>query len=654
MYKKQKVLAAAESKLAVRLFYPFILLLYPLRHICFGVEWWDTGYNYANFVFMEYMDPMWVFSTYLGNALGNLFSHFPGGNIMLGMNFYTGLMVSILALFGYLFFVWQNKIPPWIIFLGEFLAINLCWCPTALLYNYLTYFFMAAGVAALYYGILKDKKLYFIAAGCFLGVNVFVRFPNLAEIGFIVAVWAMGIIQKKKVTKVIIQTLWCMLGYGIGIGICLGYLSWRYGLKEYIGGITRLLAMPSSASDYSLYSMIYGQVSNYLENIKWLGLLCLLMLIGVLLFQIAWGKLLWAKRFISIVLIWFGFGFLIKKKVYLLDYTSTRSVFHWAVFFLVAVFIIGIITIFRKKAKAEEKLQAGLGILILLITPLGSNNALYSAINNLFLVAPFSLWMLFRFLKQLPQKEIQIEIKRKVKRKATLHFSVFPIKTLLVSMLFMLGVQSLLFGYTYIFTESKGGENLHTKIQNNDILKGMYTDPEHAQALESISVYATENHFKGQEVILYGYIPAMSYYLQMPSAFNSWSDLRSYHISAMEDAMKALAEKIEAGEKRLPVMLLEIKYGTFLQDRLGIIGKKTEREENIKTETEEAKRKEIEKEKTEAEETERKEIEKEELERKEAEIKEDKKFALLCQWAEQYHYKVTFQNEKFVVLEANF
>ena len=54
-----------------RVIFPAFLLLYPLRHICLGAEWGDTGYNYGNFQYMDQMDPMWVFSTYLGNALGH-------------------------------------------------------------------------------------------------------------------------------------------------------------------------------------------------------------------------------------------------------------------------------------------------------------------------------------------------------------------------------------------------------------------------------------------------------------------------------------------------------------------------------------------------------------------------------------------------------
>ena len=59
-------LQAALERVQKYLF-PAILLLYPLRHINWGLDLWDTGYNYANFQFMgtDHMDPMWLFSTYL-------------------------------------------------------------------------------------------------------------------------------------------------------------------------------------------------------------------------------------------------------------------------------------------------------------------------------------------------------------------------------------------------------------------------------------------------------------------------------------------------------------------------------------------------------------------------------------------------------------
>ena len=106
-----------------------ILAFYPLRHVTWGLDLWDTGYNYANFTYMgtEHMDPMWLFSTYLSNVVGNLLTKLPNAGSLVGMNVYTGLFVSLLALMGYWFCTRKLKMQPWLVFLGEMIAVSLCW-----------------------------------------------------------------------------------------------------------------------------------------------------------------------------------------------------------------------------------------------------------------------------------------------------------------------------------------------------------------------------------------------------------------------------------------------------------------------------------------------------------------------------------------------
>lgn len=562
--------------------FPVILLLYPLRHILVGAEWWDTGYNYGNFVYMDRMDPMWVFSTYLGNALGHIFTKLPFGNYMVGLNVYTGLLVSLLALAGYFFFVKKVKLPSWIAFAGEVLAVSLCWCPTALLYNYLTYVLMGAGVMLLYCGLTEEKGRYFAAAGVCLGVNVFVRFPNLAEMALIAGVWAYGLIRKRKLRQIAAQTGWCVLGYAAGLLVCLGYLSLRYGLEEYVSAIMRLLSMPSEASDYTVYSMVVYQLRNYWQNLIWLGYLAVFVLLGILGFGVLPGRFVRIKKTGYVICVFAGFYYLMMQDMFNMKYSTKLSVFQWSVFLLTATLLIGAVTIFRRGAEDQDRLMLGLGILVILITPLGSNNHLYSSINNLFFVAPFTLWMLFRLIKWLPAEAAA----------GRWRIALFPVKAMILCMLFMLGVQSLGFGFGYVFSESDGGENLHTKIENNQVLKGMRTSPDRAGILEEISAYVSENGLTGKEIILYGQIPSMSYYLQMPFAITSWPDLPSYGYSVMEEDLNEISAQIAEGTREAPVILLEA----------GVIGS------------------------------------------------EDRKLRLLMDWAGQYSYQITFENEKFILL----
>lgn len=539
--------------------FPAVLALFPMRHIAFGVEWWDTGYNYGNFVNMNRMDPMWSSGTFLGNALGHAFTLLPGGNTMLGLNVYTGLFVSILALMGYFFFTRQVKLPEWIAFSGEFMAQCLCWCPTALLYNYLTYVLFAAGCIFLYMALTRAGRraaVCYVLAGICLGLNVLTRFPNLAEMGMIAAVWAMAVIRRQKWRKTIAQTLWCLLGYVLGLAAGVGVIAVSYGLEKYIGGITRLLNMPAEASDYSLYSMVYSQVTVYRQTFHWMVYLLPAVITGLIVYSVLPGRGRWLKHLLYGACMAATLAYLLHREMFSFDYCDKASVFWWAALWLAAVILSGIVVILRRSFSDQDKLLCGMGILIVLITPLGSNNHLYSAINNLFLVAPWSLWMVRRFLIWLPE---QAGLKGK------LQIRLYSLKLLTVCMLCTLAVQSVLFGAAYVFVEAGGGKNMHTKIENNDILRGMRTDPERARILEEITAYVRQQELGGREVILYGAIPSVSYYLDMPCAITAWPDLPSYNTDVMRADLERIRTGVDAGYRQPPILILNREQGIYLQ-----------------------------------------------------------------------------------------
>lgn len=592
----------------LRIVFPVFLFLYPLRHIRVGAEWWDTGYNYANFIYMDRMDEMWLFSTYLGHALGNFFTGLPFGDTMIGLNVYTALFVSLLAVAGYFFFVKEVKLPPAVVFVGEFLAISFCWCPTALLYNYLTYVLLGAGMVLLYFALTREKRsnLLFVLAGICLGVNVFTRFSNLANMALIVAVWAMGIIRKEKLIKVVQQTLWCILGYVMGLGGGFAIISVKYGAQNYIQGIIRILSMPGEASSYTITSMVTAQFRNYLQNIIWLGWLAGFMLLGMIVYQILPKSWKWLKNIGYVVCVFGGFYVLMCQNMFNMKYSTQMSVFQWAAMVLTATMIAGVIVILGKGFTEQEKLLCGLGMIVIVVTPLGSNNHLYAAINNLFFVAPFTLWLLYRFFKWLPKAWT-------VKK---WEISTFPVKAMILCVFLMIMLQGTLFGWFYVFYEGNGGENLHTSIENNDILKGMLNDEERARQISEISLYVQENGLKGQDVILYGNIPSLSYYLEMPFAISAWPDLASYNYSIMERDLLEIQGEVDEKGRALPAILMEKTQGTYVMEgRTGLEAlSKSEKEITA--------------------------------------IEADNKLLLLIDMIEKYDYQVSFENDKFMLFLA--
>lgn len=611
----------------------FVLVLgmYPFRHIYIGLDLWDTGYNYANFQYMgmEHMDSMWLFSTYLANVVGNFLTKLPAAGSLAGMNLYTALFVSILGIAGYLFCTRKLRISPFVTFIGEFAAISLCWCPTAVLYNYLTYVFFLASFMLLYKGIVDERKWFLFGAGICLGANVLVRFSNLPEAAMIVAVWAYGIIEalehreekngkdgmmgahkptdeERKPSKLgawkrtLSRTLWCLGGYLTALAVLFGYIAIRYGLDAYIEGIMRLFAMTDNATDYKATSMLMGMVNTYVLNLYWFLRISIIVLVGMLGCAVAG----WMKKHIKFIadravlqrildmicyVVCFFLAVAMIVWLYVREFCSWRfysydSMLRPAILFMMLTMFIGVVRILQRKVSKEEKLISGMVVLVILLTSIGSNNEVFPSINNLFVAAPYTFWQCAKFVGAVKGSLI-----------------VFPAKCIVTAFLVMFLFQSTLFGTNFVFAEATGVQDTTATVDNNEILKGIQMSQERAEWLDAISAYVNENNLQGREVILYGGIPSLSYYLQMPSAFNPWSDLDSYSVEQMEVKLKELAAKIDEKSTERPVIIAEKNYV-----------------ENVSGESNEIK---------------------------------DVKWQMILDYMKQCGYEQTFVNEKFVVWE---
>ena len=628
-----------------------ILVLYPLRHIAWGLDLWDTGYGYANFEYMgtQHMDPMWLFSTYLTTAIGHFFSLLPGAGTLIGMNFYTGFSISFLAVLGYYFCVKVLKIPAFLAFLGEFTAVSFCWCPTGSFYNYVTYVFYLVSVVCLYLGLARGRKGWLFAAGAALGCNVLARFSNLPEAAMIVGVWAYGIIcwleerkeigknsgqavettetaekikaQKKaagvRLRKKLLQdTGMCLAGYLTALLILFGYIQIRYGMDEYVKGIRRLFSMTEVATDYTAASMIMGMFDWYFQNLYWEIRMCVFLVVGI----VAVGVLELIGSYVRKATVtkllrmleWAGSIALAAVMVFWLyrqgfcarEYTNYGAIIWPGVTFLTLTLLVTLWRIFTPSAPKEEKLISGLIFLIVLITSLGSNNKLYPSMNNLFLALPYMYWQFYRFCKYAGSfrwKRITI--------------SAIPAKFLFGGFFLLFFVQVGLFGRSFVFAEGTGIQDIDAQVTNNETLKGVRMSEERAGWMQEISEYVNTWGLAGNDALIYGQIPALSYYLQMPAAFNPWPDLDSYQIGQLEQDMQKMQERMDADATYRPVVLLEKKYAVYLEDGEAAL------------------------------------MRMEPTEKEQGWIVDNPKLLLIGKFMEDYGYEKTFENEKFVIYE---
>ena len=74
----------------------------------------------------------------------------------------------------------------------------------------------------------------------------------------------------------------------------------------------------------------------------------------------------------------------------------------------------------------------------------------------------------------------------------------------------------------------------------------MYTSELNSETLEEISIFMTENsaQYAGKELILYGNIPGISYYLDKPPAIDTtWADLNTYPVSRLTQELEEISAR---------------------------------------------------------------------------------------------------------------
>ncbi len=392
-----------------------------------------------------------------------------------------------------------------------------------------------------------------------------------------------------------------------------------------------MFAMTENAADYKAASMIMGLAGDYLENLYWVIRIGIIVLGGLALFfvggklekmlcGVAGGKcagifhvgirVFWAAVCVAMLVWLYGRNF-----CSLLFY-SYDPVRRPCILFLMLTMLIGVIRIFHKDSPKEEKLLSGMLILVILLTSIGSNNRTFPSWNNLFVAAPYTFWQCWRFVSG--GKKLSLTGRRAGcggEGAPGIQGIFFPVKAVLLTFLGLCMFQAVGFGAVYVFAESTGVQNAVAYVENNKILKNIKMPAERAAWLTELTAFVEQEGLYGREVILYGRIPGLSYYLQMPSAFNPWSDLVSYSLETMEKDMRELEKEMAERGGMKPVILLEITYALCAEGNTGTL------EEMGMTEE------------------------------KREEVQNDGKWKLIVDFMEKYGYKQVFCNEKFAVYD---
>lgn len=557
-----RIRRAAESekfqkawKLAENILFPLVLALFPLLKVQEGIDLTDMGYSLGNYRFFGEAGGIWVVLTFLSNVTGFVFTKLPMGGTMLGMKIYSSLIISLMALMGYRFF--KTKMPAALAFAGEIAAIGLCWCPPVILYNYVTYFLFLLGSILLFRGLAGGRKICLFLAGAALGANVMVRFPgNVLEAGLILAVWYYGILKGKTVKALARETGICLSGYLLSFLTLLLAASLLYGSGTFGSMVSGVFGMAGSASDYTLGEMLLAIVDAYFHGFQWMLYMLLCILPGIPFLIIGEGRFLRLRKVVYCLCIPVLFLVLYKWGMFNFKYFQKEAALQWGVVFLLVSLGVTVWMLFTRMLDDEWRLIGCIALLIILITPLGSNNHIWPALNNLFFIAPVAFWMIFRFARW---GRTWLDTTKKV--------PLFPAKAMFSGMMIAFFVQALGVGCRYVFLDGESGEPRIYKVAANPVLHGMYTSEMNGETLEEISLFMTEHRaeFENKRLILYGNIPGLSYYLdKAPAIYTAWADLNTNSLEQLKEELQELTVSYGENHEDRPLVILSPQLAAYL------------------------------------------------------------------------------------------
>ena len=535
MDKKEKKNNKKTKLIVLDCIFIAVLVLFPFLHLAFGVEFTDTAYSLGNYENLDKMNLTWTVATFWANMLGRFFTMLPFGATWLGMKFYTTLVPVTGVIFSYLFL--KKYMPRVFVFVGEILAISLFWCPTTILYNYVTYLLFTFAVIVLIESLEKDKRWGLAFAGVILAFNVFVRFPNVTEVALIVVVWFSAGLKKKKFTYGLVDTLICVGGFFAGIGVNIGLIGIKYGFSSIPNMVISLFSMTGENTGYKPTGMIMAIIKGYTTYYK-----SFILLIGITVLCFAVSAIMKRHyaRIITVVAQFILYGLFlfwaIRNHVFTFKYSDYSSMYFWMVVFFMIANIMSVWTILRKRNELVHKLIAVAVLVIIWITPLGSNNALYPSMNNLFIVAPAVLFMIWNelFKGRNFYEILDLEARNTMVATRITFFLLIVSAT----------IQCIIFGFVFIFRDPGFPAMNSTKIEGNEVLVGMHTNPVRAALIEELTSYVNDKGYEGRRAIFYGDIPGLEYILKMPCAIShTWPNLGSFSYDEFANDIDSLEDK---------------------------------------------------------------------------------------------------------------
>jgi hypothetical protein len=369
----------------------------------------------------------------------------------------------------------------------------------------------------------------------------------------ILVLWFYGIITHDKFTEVMKKTFVCIAGYIVGLIVPYIGIVGLYGPSAYFEMIGSLFGMTEKASDYSAGGMLSSIISAYFSTASDMLIMLPCIAVGAIMFMLLPEKYILIKKLLYIAGLLVLVKYYFSRGVFTRNYHYYDCVFQAAMMFVIITLILCVIgSVGALNGSRQEQTLAFAVLMIMLITPLGSNNYTFPVINNLFIVAPVSLWL----------------IRRMMQRSGEAHYN-FAWQAMISMVVTVLIVQGIIFHFSFAFMDAVDG-SARDSFCSIPKTGGMRTTSDNAATLDELYSALSDEGLLQDKVLLFGGVPGLSYILDMEPAIDTvWPDLDSYSTAKFDDQLMELSASgsnptVIVGQELADYANIGEKYGILM------------------------------------------------------------------------------------------
>ena len=511
-----------------------VIVLFPWFFLVFqGLDILELGYwlvSFENFFTHPEVIPDIVFGSWLTAFFGAfadlIFEEFGiiGHKIAFVIMLYLVLYVVYILLSP---FTSKKKLLYYILIAEIFININTY---TWVNYYILTILFYLLGLMFLYRGLISDKLYLFFIAGIILGLNFYVRIPNILGLSLLILIiyydLITGKLQYRQLLKKIVTFL---LGFLLAIVSVIFLMKMIGHYDLFLHQMNYLLSLFFSGSA--------GYGAGALER-KFILLHFHAATSGMLLFTILSSLLLSIKYWISnkfhSLILFVLSALLALLLIYLSEVATTYYYTVYAGF--IGLIYGSLLWITFKKYKVDPKFStlAIASFLIFELTPLGSRAYKYQFIYGMYLAIP----VIMIYLSSL--REIKFGNFKIDEKNIKVFLSLFSITIIIYSMIVTIGYRA-----------PANAENRWTMLYSVDHPKliGIHLTKERAEALNELIPAMNKDSKNFSYIMTYEQISTISYLSELQPYLSN-----TYPLFLIPDEAKKVL-KVASSKKSLPLVV---------------------------------------------------------------------------------------------------